>query len=55
MSTPNLLMVLKAILQYLTAFLWSFAKCFVVQVSGFVVNMCWPEVFYVSGDPVGHP
>jgi hypothetical protein len=43
MSTYNLLTVLKAILQYLTAFLQSFHSVFVVQVNIFVVNVCWPE------------
>jgi len=24
-------------------------------VSGFVVNVCWPEVFLVQGNPLDHP
>jgi hypothetical protein len=44
MSTFNLLVVLQAILQYLTAFFYS---NFVVQVN--VVNRCWPEVILVQG------
>jgi len=33
----------------MTAFV-VFAQCLVVQVSGFVVNVCWPEVFLVHRD-----
>jgi len=32
-----------------------FAQCLVVQVSGFVVNACWPGVFLVQGVPIDHP
>ena len=55
MSIYNLLRVLQANLWFFDRFFVVFAQCLVVQVSEFVVNACWPEVFLVQGVPIDHP